>query len=70
MHGITTGSLRARYAWAMRGQTISNAGHPGLCSRFGVPMGLPEILFAVLAVMLGGGAFVVVRFLWRLAFKR
>ena len=38
--------------------------------RLGVPMGLPEILIALLAVILGGGTFLVVRFLWRLGSKR
>jgi len=41
-----------------------------MLSGLGVPMGLPEILIALLAVILGGGTFLVVRFLWRLGSKR
>ena len=41
-----------------------------MLSGLGVPTGPPEILFAVLAGMLGGGALVVVRFSVALTSKR
>jgi nitrogen fixation-related uncharacterized protein len=41
-----------------------------MLSGWGVPMELPKILIALLAVILGIGAFLVVRFLWHLRSKR